>query len=493
MRFRRSLLVLLLLCAAGLSAEVKPGKSYPSKNVPKGLPVTTHSPQARKLFDRGWAKLELWHEAEALADWRAAARADQNFALAHLFVAYGTDNPEEESRALARARQLAPRTSRGEQYLIRWLTGVREGDHVSAIAAMNDLLSLYPDDKRVDFVIGRWLVQQKRYEQAQLLLERVLADDPKDAAAANLLGYAYAFTRDFEKAFAMMEHYVALQPEEPNPHDSYGEVLRLAGRYEAALQQYRMSVRLDPAFGSTLGMAGTYALMGRELEARDEYERALLFATSDGQRVNIETQLAMTYVRENKFRLADHALRVAARHAHQAGMGRAEAEAFRIMAMYQPDLAWALRHLEEAERALQERHQILPADRTDEQALVLYTRASRAAASNHELAVKAAQQLQAMAGSHRSRTVQHAWHAAQGAVLVAEEKYAEAIPHLEEDSQNPLSLQLLWQAYSQTGKQAQAEHIQAVLGGFNQVTVEQALVVPRFREAVAEKRDQPRP
>lgn len=493
MRFRQLFVVVLLLSAAGFSADVKSGTSHPSRSVSKGLPITTPSRQARKLFERGWAKLQLWHETEALSDWRAAARADQNFALAHLFVAYSTDNPEEESTELARARRLAPKTSRGEQYLVRWLSGVRNGDYVPAIAAMNDLLSLYPDDKRVDFIIGRWLVQQDRYEQAQVLLERVLANDPKDAAAANLLGYAYAFTRNFEKAFSMMEQYVALQPEEPNPHDSYGEVLRLAGRYDAALQQYKTSVRLDAAFGSTIGVADTYALMGREQEARDEYERALLFASSDGQRVGIETQLAMTYVRENKFRLADHALRVAAKHAHQAGLGRAEAEAFRMMALYQPDLTWAQRHLEEAEKALKERHQILPADRNDEQALVLYTRASRAAASNHELAVKATQQLQAMADSDRSRVVQRCWQAAQGAQLMAEEKYAEAIPHLEEDDQNPLSLQLLWQAYSKTGKQAEADQIQAVLSGFNQVTAEQALVVPHFRETLAEKADQPRP
>lgn len=489
MGFRRYLWVAVGLCASLFSADAQASKIHLQKSSSKSLPVTTHSRQARKLFEKGMTELERWHQNDALADWRAATRADQNFALAHLYVAYATDNPDEESKELTRAMQLARRTSEGEQLLIRWLSGVRHGDYVPAIAAMNDLLSLYPDDKRVDFIIGRWLLIENRYEQAQLLLERAVTADPDDAAAINLLGYAYAGRSNFEKAFAMMERYVALQPDEPNPHDSYGEILRMAGRYDAALVQYRASVKLDPEFGSTLGVADTLALMGREQEARDEYERALLFVTSYSQRVGIETQMAMTYVRENKPKLADHVLRGAARHAHQNGLGRAEAEAHRVMAMYEPEPVAALRDLEDAEKTLNEHHQLLPADRDDERALILYTRVSRAASDHRELAEKAVQQLQSMADTDRSRVVQHSWHAAQGAILVAEEKYAEAIPHLQEDDQNPLSLQLLWQAYNKTGQTAQADQVQAVLAGCNQVTLEQALVVPHFREVATEKEE----
>jgi tetratricopeptide (TPR) repeat protein len=482
-----------MLCVVAFAADGKPGKERPHKTVSKTLPVTTGSRAARKLFESGMAKLELWHQNEALADWRAATRKDSKFALAHLFVAYATEDPAEESRELAQAKQFAPRTSQGEQLLIRWLAGVRQGEYVPGIAAMNDLLALYPDDQRVDFLTGRWLLLQERYEQAQMLLERALASDPNDAAAINILGYTYALSNNFEKAFAMMERYVALQPEEPNPHDSYGEILRLAGRYEAAVAQYRMSVKLDPEFGSTIGIADTYALMGREQDARDEYERALLFTTSESQRVGIETQLAITYFRENKNSLGNHALRAVAKHAHQAGLARLEAEAHRIMAMYEPDLGNALQDLETAEKPLNEHHQIAPVDRDEEQALILYTRASRAVSNSRETAEKALQQLQTMAESGRSRVIERVWHAAQGALLVAQGKYAEALPHLEEDKLNPLSMRLLWEAYTKTGKQAQADQIQAALTGYNQVTVEQALVVPRFRETVAEKSQPPQP
>ena len=101
---------------------------------------------------------------------------------------------------------------------------------------------------------------------------------------------------------------MALEPDQPNPHDSYGEILRMAGKFDAALEQYRMSIRIDPNFGSELGVADTYALMGKELEAREEYDRAIVFAPSDGDKVQRELQSAVTWIRENNRKQAERAL-----------------------------------------------------------------------------------------------------------------------------------------------------------------------------------------
>ena len=66
----------------------------------------------------------------------------------------------------------------------------------------------------------------------------------------------------------------------------------MAGKFDAALEQYRISIRIDPNFGSELGVADTYALMGKEQEAREEYDRAIVFANSEGDRVQYELQAA---------------------------------------------------------------------------------------------------------------------------------------------------------------------------------------------------------
>ncbi len=69
--------------------------------------------------------------------------------------------------------------------LIRWLAGAQENNYIPAIAAMNDLLAEYPQDQRLLFLAGDWLVDQQRYEQAVTVLERAVAIYPDYAAALN--------------------------------------------------------------------------------------------------------------------------------------------------------------------------------------------------------------------------------------------------------------------------------------------------------------------
>jgi tetratricopeptide (TPR) repeat protein len=377
--------------------------------------------------------------------------------------------------------------------LIRWLAGAQEDNYVPAIAAMNDLLEKFPRDQRLAFLAGGWLVKQEQYKQGVVVLERAVALAPNYAAALNQLGYAYAFSGDFEKGFAAMERYVALQPDEPNPHDSYGEILRKAGRFEAALEQYQMSIRIDPNFGSELGVADTYALMGKEQEARDEYERAIVFVPDESDKVEYELQSAMTWIRDNNRKQAERALRDVAKHAHTAGLARLEAEAHRVQAMYEPDYKAAVKHLQAAQGALDDgRHELSRSDRVEEQARILRVQATRAAeAQAADAASNAVKQLEAMAESSRSRVVQLSYHAGLGALLLAQQKYAEAISHLEEDPDDPQSLQLLWRAYSSRGEAAQAGAVATRLAGLNVPTAEQALVVPQFRASLVSQDGQP--
>jgi tetratricopeptide (TPR) repeat protein len=481
MSYRSFGLLWLSLC---LGAVALAGENHSNRGTPPGslLPLTTRSSDARKLFDKGMAEFELVHFPEALTLWRAATAKDPACALCNLFTAYVTPDPSEEASALASANLHAAHASRGEQLLIQWVIAARDGNYVPAISAMNDLLELYPQDKRINFLAGRWLLMQQRYDQSRLLLEKSVALDPNYAAAINVLAYAYAESGDSGQAIAMIERYVALQPGEANPHDSYGEILRMSGHYAAALDQYRQAVRLDPQFGSTLGVADTLALMGKEAEARNEYEKALLFARDDTTRIQLQMQSAITYLREDMFSLSSHDLRRVIRQAHDAGLARQEAECHRILAMYELDLTRALEHLDDAEKALSDRHPIAPADRDEEYALILYTRAQRAATARPEVADKAARLLEGRAQNSRSPVVQHAYHGAAGAVLAARSDYAAAIPHLEEDDSNPISMQLLWQAYTETGRLSDAERISSRLEGWNEVSVEQALIVPHFRE-----------
>jgi tetratricopeptide (TPR) repeat protein len=490
MRHRWCACVLAVWCLVAVAAA----KSNPAahKNVPTRLPVTTSRAIARKHFERAMQNQEYMRRDDALQDLRAAVKSDPNFAQALILISYLSHDPGEQQGTRTRAKQLAARVTPAERLLIRWLAGVQENNYVPAIAAMNDLLNQYPQDQRLGFLAGGWLVSQERYAHAVVVLERAVAVDPNYAAAVNELGYAYAFSGEFEKGFTAMARYVALQPDQPNPYDSYGEILRLAGKFEAALEQYRNSIKIDPNFGSELGVADTYAVMGKEEEAREEYARAIVFVGSESDKVEYELQSATTWIRENNRKQAERALRDVARHAHAAGLARLEAEAHRVLAMYAADYKAAMKEVQAAHNALEERHEMSRSDRDEERARILRVLATRAAdAQAPDSASVAVKQLESMAQNSHSHVIQLSYHAAAGAVLAAQGNYKEAIPHLEEDSSDPLSMRLLWRAYSSTGAAAQAEALATKLAALNVPTAEQALVVPQFRADLVSQSRQP--
>jgi tetratricopeptide (TPR) repeat protein len=476
-------------------AAAKSSPAHPTqKNAPSQLPVTTLSGLARSRFEKAMREFEEYRTPEMLQDLRAATKSDPTFAQALILISRVTTDPSEQEATRKRAKQMASKVSPSEQLLIRWLAGAQENNYLPAISAMNDLLAKYPRDQRLAYLAGDWLLQQQRYAQAVTVLERALALFPDYAAALNDAAYGYADEGDFEKAFAAMDRYVALQPDQPNPHDSYGEILRMAGKFDAALEQYRISIRIDPNFGSELGVADTYAVMGREREAREEYDRAIVFAPSNADKVQRELQSAVTWIRDNDRKQAERALSDVAGHAHSAGLAQLEAESHRILGMYEPDPKAAMKQLQAAQDALREEHRISASDRKEEQARILRVRATRLAEmqdQDMESAWKLVGQLETMALTSRSQVIQLCYQGAAGAVLVAQGEFEEAIPHLEEGATDPESMRLLWQAYKDTGATSQAQELASKLAALNLPTVEQALVVPQFRVSLVSRAGQP--
>jgi hypothetical protein len=187
-------------------------------------------------------------------------------------------------------------------------------------------------------------------------------------------------------------------------------------------------------------------------------------------------------VRDGKFADADKEFEEIAVTAHAKEQDLQEAQALRHMAEYQADDNAALRQLSSAEEALGHRKTISPLDRDEELSRVLRIRVVRAAhAGNQALADKSLQKLEALASGSRNRVIQSSYHGAAGTLLMDEKKYEDAISHLEEDQDNPFTLELLAQAYYQTSQTDKLHETEARLRGTNVPTMEQALVVPAAR------------
>ena len=485
--------VLLTACLfTGLtSAKVAP---KPAHRQSETMPVTTRSARARALFQQATIDFGNLHLAKALDGWRAAVKADPKFAQAYIQIAFNSKDPAEQRLTLTRAKALASRVTPAERLLIRWVADVRENRYVEGIQAMNDLCAMYPRDKDLLYTAGNWLVLQENYDGARKFMERALAIDPNYPPALNDLGYSYAYLRDFPQAIAAMERYVTSLPGEPNPNDSFAEILRLSGDFEGALQHYHVALAIDPKFAySQLGIGDTYALMGDEQRARTEYAKAVEMAPLASDRVEFGEQAAMTWVRERKYAEADTAFSAVAAEAREVGLGLHEAAIHRMMAQYQQDPAAALQHLARADALLSSGSSLLKTDVAEEHARILRWRALFAEKSgDHAVADQTLHELQLMQAGSRSEVIWHSYNAATGAVLAARGSYAAAVPYLQEDPDDAFSMRELVTALEKTGARQQAGEEQKRLLSMNTPTIDHAVAVVAERASRAAASPGPR-
>jgi tetratricopeptide (TPR) repeat protein len=496
--FERAILIALLAGLAGSGAahaqstsqrftSTKRSSSAPMVR-PDTVPVSTKSAEARRDYELGFQHFEdLLMVDEGLDYLRQAVKADPRFALGHATLAFVTFDPVEGERHRALAAKYISTATPDERLLIRWMNGTKNGQLVPAIAAMNDLLARYPKDKELANMISGWLCSNEQaYDRGADIVERVLQQDPTFAPAMNNLAYCYALGGRANLAPAWMDKYVAALPDQPNPQDSYAEISRMMGNFPAALEHYRAALKISPDFTSSqVGIASTYALMGDQERARDEYMKAIAMAKDPATIMNYRLLWAMTYFRENDFQNGLKASLEVAAEAHHKGFGLQEAEAYRAIALFNPDPKSALHDLDSARAILSEKHVLSPEDRDTELATLLQTRAYIAVRAGMPEAAKAAfAPLNELARTSRSNLIQQSYHSANGAVLFAQGMYADAISEFQEDARDPLSLQFLAEAENKVGEPAAGHDILVKLAGINDERVETAFVVPQARAAL---------
>jgi tetratricopeptide (TPR) repeat protein len=278
---------------------------------------------------------------------------------------------------------------------------------------------------------------------------------------------------------------VALLPNDPNPQDSFAEILRMAGRFDQSIEHYRASLAINPNFySSQFGIADTYSLMGDQVRARKEYEIGFQkFSLAELQQILWKTREATTFVREGDYEGADQAFQAIADYAHSRHNSQAEADTYRQMAIFQQNPKQALVYLGKAEAATQDGKNALRIAISQELAQILRARVEVALKMGDKQMAKAnLSRLTDMSESSNDKLIELAYHGAAGAVSFNERKYDKAISHLEEDASNPLSLKLLAAAYQKIGYSAGAKRTDETLENLNDPTLEQALVVPAFRK-----------
>jgi tetratricopeptide (TPR) repeat protein len=206
--------------------------------------ITTKSAEAQQWFDQALALLHCFWDYEALRAFEQSVRLDPNCAMCHwglsraLGFRAGTD--EQAKQELAKAKELAPKTSDREQRYIRAYAASQDGNEDEFNRTMSGLLDRYPDDIEAKLIVGR-----SGAPYANTILKAILHDQPDNAAANHYWIHAMEGSDHPESALESAEKLGKLAPASGHMVHMPGHIFYRLGDYERARQVFLASLRVD--------------------------------------------------------------------------------------------------------------------------------------------------------------------------------------------------------------------------------------------------------
>jgi tetratricopeptide (TPR) repeat protein len=246
--------------------------------------ITTKSEDARKEFLQGRDLSEKLLAQDSLQHFDRAIALDPDFAFAELARANNSPVAKEFFEHLNKAVSLADKASDGERFFILANQAGANGDVTKQKDYLDKLVAAYPNDERAQFTLGNYYFAQQEYGPAIEHYKKATELAPGYSAAYNILGYAYRQQADYANAEQAFKKYVELIPNDPNPYDSYAELLLKMGRFDESIAQYRKALSIDPHFvPSRFGISADLTYMGKPQEAEAELGKLADQARNDGE------------------------------------------------------------------------------------------------------------------------------------------------------------------------------------------------------------------
>lgn len=121
------------------------------------------------------------------------------------------------------------------------------------------------------------LLEQGQWNEAVLCYQKVLAQNPQDAASLARLGMCLAKLGKFTEAQSYAQKATELNPALSEPHFYLGNIYRLENKLGEAIQEYQQVVELDKLFEAAWTNLGfCHRLFAEYEKALECYEQALL-------------------------------------------------------------------------------------------------------------------------------------------------------------------------------------------------------------------------
>jgi len=248
------------------------------------IPITTSSDEAKKEFVQGRDLFERLQANDSLQHFDKALTLDPTFASAELARANSAPTTKEFFDHLNKSVSLAEKASEGEKLQILAAQAGTNGDAIKQKEYLEKLVATYPNDERAHFALAGYHFGQQEMSDAVEHYKKATELGPTYSTAYNLLGYAYRQQGDYGNAEQAFKKYIELIPSDPNPYDSYAELLLKMGRFDESIAQYQKALQIDPRWiPGHFGIAADLMYQNKWPDAETELQKLADSAQNDGE------------------------------------------------------------------------------------------------------------------------------------------------------------------------------------------------------------------
>jgi len=436
------------------------------------IPITTASEEARRNFLQGRDLAEKLQGQESLKYFETAIAQDPGFALAYLNFSFNQPTAKGFFEQLEKAVALADKAAEGERLQILGFEAGVNGDPAKQKEYYQKLAAAFPEDERAHNLLGGYYFGQQEFELAIAGYEKANAIAPDFSPPYNQLGYAYRSLEKYTDAENAFKKYIELIPSDPNPYDSYAELLLKIGRFDASIAQYQKALTFNPNFvASHIGIATDYCLKNQHEQARAQLQMLYDIARDDGERRGALFAKTVTYVDEGNMAMALQELDKQFALGEKINDAPAMAGDLGTMGAILQEAGRYDEALEKFEESLKRTEGSNLSDEIKENARRGYlNNSARVALLKKDPAGAKARSAEFLARAEAAKNTFQIWlaHELAGMIAFEEKAFDQAIEHFQKSNQqNPYIFYRLALAYEGKGEMEKAKEACAKAAGFN--------------------------
>ncbi len=264
------------------------------------FPFETNSKESLDFFLKGREKFEDAKYTSASYLFDEAIKLDPEFALAYLYRSMSSIKGKRIFKDIENAEALANKADEGEKHFIMFYLASAKGKRFEQKEHLTQLLELYPDDIRIQYIAGIYFHTEDA-EEALKHYQKAIELDDKFAPVYNLIGYIQTDLGNYREAEEAFKKYIELTPDNPNSYDSYAEFLIKIKRYDESIVNYRKALEIDPSYILALwGITEDYLLKGEFNKARDCCDELYDKASNNYCKYCALLKKAMSYIYEGR-------------------------------------------------------------------------------------------------------------------------------------------------------------------------------------------------